>query len=174
MAAILSQSQCANTHLIWRWHLINVVWKVFTLNVVHFQYFFKNYAEIVSIHHLTGYSYCFFHIIRLQKIEIFSFVKLKYPPKNEMWTWWHLKIHIYFDSPNMIWYNKKNTLEKFERKIKKNITASVNKFSMMMSSNGNIFHVTGHLCGEFTGHQRIPRTKANDVELWCFLWSAPE
>ena len=32
---------------------------------------------------------------------------------------------------------------------------------MMTSSNGNIFRVTGHLCGEFTG----PR---------CFLWSASE
>ena len=46
--------------------------------------------------------------------------------------------------------------------------------SMMTSSNGNIFRVTGHLCGEFTGHRWIPRTKACDVELWCFLWSAPQ
>ena len=45
---------------------------------------------------------------------------------------------------------------------------------MMTSSNGNIFPVTGLLCGEFTGHQWIPRTKASDAELWCFLWSAPE
>ena len=44
---------------------------------------------------------------------------------------------------------------------------------MMTSSNGNIFRVTGPLCGEFTGHLWIPRTKASDVELWCFLWSAP-
>ena len=43
----------------------------------------------------------------------------------------------------------------------------------MTSSNGNIFRVTGHLCGEFTGYQWIPRTKASDAELWCFLWSAP-
>ena len=43
---------------------------------------------------------------------------------------------------------------------------------MMTSSNGNIFHVTGLLCGEFTGHRWIPCTKASDVELWCFLWSA--
>ena len=40
------------------------------------------------------------------------------------------------------------------------------------SSNGNIFRVTGPLCGEFTGHRWIPLTKASDVELWCFLWSA--
>ena len=45
--------------------------------------------------------------------------------------------------------------------------------SMMTSSNGNIFRVTGHLCGEFTGHRWIPRTKASDAE-FCFLWSAPE
>ena len=45
---------------------------------------------------------------------------------------------------------------------------------MMTSSNGNIFRVTGHLCGKFTGPRWIPRTKASDAELWCFLWSASE
>ena len=47
-------------------------------------------------------------------------------------------------------------------------------YHMMTSSNGIIFHVTGHLCGEFTGHRWIPCTKASDAELWCLLWSAPE
>ena len=46
--------------------------------------------------------------------------------------------------------------------------------SMMTSSNGNIFRITGSLCGEFTGHRWIPRTKASDAQHWCFLWSAPE
>ena len=32
---------------------------------------------------------------------------------------------------------------------------------MVTSSNGNIFRVTGHLCGEFTGNRLIPRTKAS-------------
>ena len=45
---------------------------------------------------------------------------------------------------------------------------------MMTSSNGNILRVTGHLCGEFTGDRWIPRTKASDAELWCFLRSAPK
>ena len=40
---------------------------------------------------------------------------------------------------------------------------------MMMSSNWNIFRVTGHLCGEFTGDWWIPRTKANDAEIWFFF-----
>ena len=42
-------------------------------------------------------------------------------------------------------------------------------FFIMTSSNGNIFRVTGHLCGEFTGPRWIPHTKANDAELCCFL-----
>ena len=49
-----------------------------------------------------------------------------------------------------------------------------NSDQMMTSSNGNIFRVTGHWCGEFTGHRWIPRTKASNAELWCFLWSTPE
>ena len=45
--------------------------------------------------------------------------------------------------------------------------------TMMTSPDGNIFRVTGSLCGEFTGHRWIPRTKASDAKLWSFLWSAP-
>ena len=45
--------------------------------------------------------------------------------------------------------------------------------TMMTSSNVNIFRVTGHWCGEFTGPRWIPCTKASDAELWCFHWSAP-
>ena len=40
---------------------------------------------------------------------------------------------------------------------------------MMTSSNGNIFCVTGLLCGEFTVDRWIPRTRANGAELWCFF-----
>ena len=43
---------------------------------------------------------------------------------------------------------------------------------MLTSSNENIFRVTGHFCGEFTGPPWIPRTKASDAELWCFHWCA--
>ena len=43
---------------------------------------------------------------------------------------------------------------------------------MMTSSTGNVFRVTGPLCGEFTGHQWIPLTKASDAELCYFLWCA--
>ena len=51
---------------------------------------------------------------------------------------------------------------------------SLNKVLMMTSSNGNIFRVTGPLCGEFIGHWWIPLTKPNYAELWYFLWSESE
>ena len=53
-------------------------------------------------------------------------------------------------------------------------TISMATFLMMTSSNGNIFRVNGHLCGEFTGHRWISRAKSSNAELWSFLWSAPE
>ena len=40
----------------------------------------------------------------------------------------------------------------------------------MTSSNGNIFRVTGPLCGENNGRRWIPHTKAGDAELWCFFF----
>ena len=43
-----------------------------------------------------------------------------------------------------------------------------NTLPMMTSSDENIHRVTGHLCGEFTGHRWIRRTKASVAELWCF------
>ena len=54
------------------------------------------------------------------------------------------------------------------------VGAQVRMLPMMTSPNGSIFRVTGPLGREFTGHRWIPRTKASDVELWYFLWSAPE
>ena len=59
-------------------------------------------------------------------------------------------------------------------KIEGGAHTTENAITMMTSSNGNIFRVTGHLCGEFTSPRWIPRTKASDAELWCLLWSAPE
>ena len=44
-------------------------------------------------------------------------------------------------------------------------TTTVHSQYMMVSSYGNIFRVTGHLCGEFGGHRWIHRTKASDAEL---------
>ena len=57
---------------------------------------------------------------------------------------------------------------------RRHLNANSWKQIMMTSSNGNIFRVTGHFCGEFTDDRWIPRTKVSYAELWCFLWSAPE
>ena len=46
--------------------------------------------------------------------------------------------------------------------------------NIMTSSNGNIFRVTGPLCGEFTGHWWIPLTKAGGTELLRSLWPVRE
>ena len=48
------------------------------------------------------------------------------------------------------------------------LTINQQYWFMMTSSNGNIFRVTGHLCGEFTGPRWIPRTKASDADLDVF------
>ena len=41
--------------------------------------------------------------------------------------------------------------------------------TMMMSSNGNVFHVTGHLCREFSSQQWIPCTKASDTVMFYLI-----
>ena len=38
----------------------------------------------------------------------------------------------------------------------------------MTPLSGNIFRVSSHLCGEFTGPRWNPRTKASEAELWFF------
>ena len=67
------------------------------------------------------------------------------------------------------WY-----IDKMYHTIHENVMTWTHFPHMMTSSNGNIFRVTGHLCGKFTGPRWIPCTKASDAELWCFLWSATE
>ena len=49
------------------------------------------------------------------------------------------------------------------------VTSTTADFLMMTSANGNIFRVTGPLCGEFTGHPWISITKASDAELLMFF-----
>ena len=59
------------------------------------------------------------------------------------------------------------------------VIAPVWEASMMTSSNGNIFRVTGHFCGEFTGLRWIPRTKASDPnkrlskQWWSWWFETP-
>ena len=50
----------------------------------------------------------------------------------------------------------------------------VSLHTTVTSSKKNVFRVTGPLWGESADHRWIPFTKTSDVELWYFLWSAPE
>ena len=52
-----------------------------------------------------------------------------------------------------------DVIMRYHTKTKHRKVRSVCIIHMMTSSNGNIFRVTGHLCGEFTGDRWIPRTK---------------
>ena len=85
--------------------------------------------------------------------------------------WWrhHIQNNLTISFSNCIWLGFIYIKQHFWT------PAHVNSGGFMMtSSNGNIFRVTGHLCGEFTGPRWIPHTKASDAELWCFLWSASD
>ena len=49
----------------------------------------------------------------------------------------------------------------------KDLYISLNKSPMVTSSNGNIFRVTGPLCGEFTGPGEFPAQRpVNKREAW--------
>ena len=78
-------------------------------------------------------------------------------PVKQPWRIW-LKVRMKYMRPDNITAAKQSTTKP--------------SVCTMTSSNGNIFRVTGPLCGEFTGHQWILLTKSSDAELWCFLWSA--
>ena len=47
-------------------------------------------------------------------------------------------------------------LKQFHALCHRSCTEELSRVLMMTSSNGNIFRVTGHLCGEFTGPRWIP------------------
>ena len=76
---------------------------------------------------------------------------------------------IYKEGP--VWLSNLQDLHWF---IRTQFTSIAHAQLMITSSKGNVFRITGPLCGKFTGHRWIPLTKASDAELWNFLWSAPE
>ena len=63
-------------------------------------------------------------------------------------------LHV-FKQTRFVCYRDKYTCKLLKRKRHAIITI-VQSLNMMTSSNGNIFRVTGHLCGEFTGPGEFP------------------
>ena len=75
------------------------------------------------------------------------------------------RIHLKADNSGLMGLNKLSMNEKES-------SGKIGWGRMKMSSNGNIFRVTGHLCGKFTSDRWIPRTK-KDTSLMAFMkcWS---
>ena len=148
---------------------------------------------------LTG---CCLFAVRSVKLNQHSFYKLVFVDFNcvlqmIIWTFVEILVFVQYCGP-FSWISSLNGRKQYwlseskqrfvplgltspsypqQRKIRFNhhlLIMSSWAHNMMTSSNGNIFRVTGHLRWEFTGLRWIPRTKASDAELWCFLWSAPE
>ena len=93
-------------------------------------------------------------------------------PQSLKWQTWRLyvnvsKIPLSFQNKELI--QAQEAVCDFQSSLETTMTSSHAFFSTMTSSNGNIFRVTGPLCGEFIGHRWIPLTKASDAELWCFF-----
>ena len=53
--------------------------------------------------------------------------------------------------------------------LEKLVTSNKAWHIRMTSSDGNIFQVTGFLCGEFDSHRWIPLTEASDAERYVFF-----
>ena len=101
--------------------------------------------------------------------------------RSHVWNWWidhktRIKASKYYKVLTaLLHYYKYFHCFHFENiTVNLYVLALTISLYMMTSSNGNIFRVTGHLCGKFTGPRWISRTKASDAELWCFLWFTPE
>ena len=105
----------------------------------------------------------------LIKIQIFSLMKIRLEMSSAKCCPFRLSLNVLSKTSCRLEFINIITGEPWNE-----IDFMIIKGHMMTSSNGNIFLVTGHLCGEFTGPRWIPRTKASDAELWCFLWSASE
>ena len=93
---------------------------------------------------------------------------INWQTRPKFWHYNDCEFHAFWYYEHHVW--KKNV----PQAVCEVVAAMIQLLIMMTTSNGNIFCVTGHLCGEFTGPRWIPRPKASDAELWCFLWSASE
>ena len=152
-------------------------------------HFFYHFLAIRLYHEFLSQLNCHFDIAFFEHYLLQTTTAAK--QANEiLWNFYlptlkHLviqlaKLQIYTSNlTTTFWHCKKNSIT-FEQEcttgfhmnhywIKSYTIQCVGSMLMMTSSNGNIFRVTGHLCGEFTGPRWIPHTKASDAELWWFI-----
>ena len=112
----------------------------------------------------------FNHIFLIGNICIWHHIFSKPTMERYPQTLWHIITYNGTLSINTMGHNPDFGFAKLSFKPG-NVRVITFHRNMMASSNGNISRVTGHLCGEFTGHRWIPRTMASYAELWYSLWS---
>ena len=76
--------------------------------------------------------------------------------RNKFMVTWHFKTRKWFTSEFLLIRFTTNILPVCNWKTTSEISTSLIAQYMMTSSNGNIFRVTGPLCGEFTGPGEFP------------------
>ena len=119
---------------------------------------------------ILKYTASHIYLKKIQNPEIYSPLQLRWLILKT-WLWWieATREELTLGSGS---FSAMQAMIDTTETLKSNSTLHQNIY-VITSSKGNIFRVTGPLCGEFTGHRWIPHTKASDAELWCFLWSAP-
>ena len=130
--------------------------KIISLHLgVFYLYYFTDIVSLLIFHHCT----C--HIVFLHSIYVLLGVYASLTPALFYQLW------ICFTASEDFVFDSRVNYDSVHYKIMNIwfISMCNSFFIMMTSSNCNIFRVTGPFCGEFTGHQWIPRTESSDVSV---------
>ena len=98
------------------------------------------------------------------EILTFSFTKMRLKVSSAKWRPFCLGLNVLILKHSR-YISHRSRMNKNSKLCSYHGFLGIETYTMMTSSNGYVFHVTGPLCGEFTGHQWIPLIKASDVEL---------
>ena len=154
-------------------------------------------ARVCSTYRLTykfGHTCIYINMHYIWQFRIYSYTQVplvhyKWYPYQSVYVWHNLGLVIFRIATNMCipwWWTHPRVVYMYIHKALPVLKLFPRKIGRAWPWTGlsryeSEFHpmhddviVTGHLCGEFTGPRWIPRTKASDSELWCFLWSASE
>ena len=157
--------------------------KVYVQNSLHILYVINLHVGVLGKHFTRSTSmYEMIHPKSPYHRHSFTYILFRL---DHVWSWWKRWIFFVAKIFHAFWIFvlilRENHINiRYHRETTRNLkTPDISYILyfwrfMMMLSNGNIFRATGHLGGEFTGPRWIPRTKASDTELWCFLGSASE
>ena len=106
-------------------------------------------------------------------LEITPFWQKSFPQKfshrksDNNGTRWIITLNVCYEgypAVNRKYHMQPSTMKR-QAIQQKTVPAATPDLPMMTPSNGNIFRVTGHWCGEIND-QWIPLTKASDAEIW--------